>query len=358
MTPTEPNMETDTDKIEYRATELIPISIAVMLLLIPVLILQATNHEPPRNRRAKHTKWLMLCVMASNTFQQFSFYFEWFLCRYCRVSGAGWGCSRAIVKGFNLTFLLHRAKLAQGMAPVLSRKWFEKILPTFIWLAISGFVFSIIEVETRMQYICIQYTDWNAIDHCVVWNEASAKGIAIFAIGLDGAITLGLMTLFITPLYRVYHLDLGVMNDNQLKQRRKLKTLLIWSVALTLINQVTSTLMLIRLVHESEFTKILWMIGLFDPPINVWTSWLMVTRNRRALRRMYISCRRQCRRRDMDGVIAIVSPPSATSASASSVISDKSTRTAKSIILVEHPPLRKMDTLELDLYKMPSADAL
>ena len=30
----------------------------------------------------------------------------------------------------------------------------------------------------------------------------------------------------------------------------------------------------------------LWNIGLFDPPINVWTAWLMITRNRQYLRRV------------------------------------------------------------------------
>lgn len=270
--------------IDYSATEIMPVSIAALVLLIPVIVMQIKNHEQPRNRNAKHTTWLMVCVMASNTLHQMIFYWKWFICKYCGTSNVAYYCTRAVLKGFNLLFLIHRANLAQGMSPVLSKKWFEKILPSITGLLVIGFVFSIIEKDSRTQYICIQYDDWNALDHCHIPGEPQTNPIAVFAIGVDVSITLGLMILLIVPLYRVYNVDLGVMNANQLRHREKLKTLLVWSVVMTFVNQLTSTLILLRLLHPSEFTKALWIIGLFDPPINIWTSWLMVTRNRRYLR--------------------------------------------------------------------------
>ena len=77
------------------------------------------------------------------------------------------------------------------------------------------------------------------------------------------------------------------MNHNQQRQRKKLKELLIWSVVMTFINQVSSIFLTIPFVFPSKFTwSVLYMIGQFDPAVNIWTTWLMITSNRQHLRRL------------------------------------------------------------------------
>ena len=103
---------------------------------------------------------------------------------------------------------------------------------------------------------------------------------------VDAVLTSFLVILFVVPLYGVYRQDLGTLNDDQLRQRMKLKRLLIWCVVLTFLNQVTSIFFLIPALHQSTAVSILFLIGKLDPPINVWTSWLMIARNRQYLQRV------------------------------------------------------------------------
>ena len=266
----------------------IPMSTAGIVLLLPVVLLHALNKREIRTRNTKFTKWLMIGVLASNGVNQSLFVLKCLFCGYCTVITGLWFSSKAIVKAVNLLFLIHRGKLVQGMNPILSKKWFEKILPTIIVVIICGFIFSILKSNANEDYTCTQYEDWNNGHTCVASavRTSGGKGVAASAIGLDALITTFLMVLFIVPLYRVYNVDLGQMNHHQIRQRKKLKDLLIWSMVMTFINQVTSTFFLISIVHQSHVTNVLYLIGLFDPAINVWTAWLMVTSNRQYLRNL------------------------------------------------------------------------
>ena len=292
--PTKPGRSMSEEDKDYRmfdAAVEVPLSSAVLLLIVPVLILEWKNKKPARHKDAKLTKHLMFALMSCNTVHQIIYIIKWLLCFHCGYLFGAVYISRVLVKGTNLLFLVHRAKLSQGMAPVLSKIWFERILPSMI----TGLVIMFIVLTTKslvyMPFVCKPYDDWNSLHICAreedesVNNDSDVRSTAALAIGVDLIITIFLMVLFVVPLYRVYRLDLGVMNANQIKQRRVLKNLLIWSLPLALINQLTSSLLLVHLVHSSTTTKTLYLIGQFDPPINIWTSWLMVTRNRKYLRR-------------------------------------------------------------------------
>ena len=272
--------------------ESIIVAIIGLVFLLPVFILERLNQQPIRSRNARITKWLMFGVIASNALHHTSFLIDLFVCAQCQIQWSIYGVTKSILKGFNLIFLIHRAKLVQGITPVISKKWFEKIFPAVIVVIICGFIFGNIDVGMNSQTECVPYNHWDALLHCRSVEDPDAPDDHSFtvmmacAIGLDSLITAFLMVLFIIPLYRVYKVDLGVMNRNQLSQRKKLKHLLIWSIGLTFINQMTSTLYLATFLPGTNFPLCLVLIGESDPVINVWTAWLMVTRNRQYLKRL------------------------------------------------------------------------
>lgn len=277
------------EEIRYSAMESIPIAIITFVMILTVFILEKVNQRPIRCRNAQITKWLMFGVIASNSSFQIVVLIEQFLCAQCRILSISWGCTRAIQKAINVMFLIHRAKLVQGITPVLSKKWFEKIFPSVIFVAFCGFMFGSINGPMGRQYACRPYDDWGSLSLCAAPKSEYDDGdttLVSFAIGLDILFTAFLMMLFIIPLRRIYNTDLGVMNCNQLIQRKKLKHLLIWSIGLTFINQTTSTLLMVPYLNLGKFPIVLLLISQSDPAINVWTSWLMITRNRQYFKRL------------------------------------------------------------------------
>lgn len=302
----------------------IPVTGASVLLIMPVLMLQAANQREIRTRNAKRTKWLMLGVIASNTAAASIFFVRMLVCGgYCNILiGIQGALGKILLRIFNLLFLVHRAKLAQGMTPILSKKWFEKILPTIIVVVFSGFLLIGLTSTAETNYACSPYEDWSDVSICnpivdpdAQVDERTFKAFVVAMIALDVLITAILMTLFIIPLYRVYRAGLGQLNRNQLRQKTKLKELLLWSTVMTFINQITTTFLWLPSLHYSLATHVLGVVGLFDSPINVWTAWLMVTSNRQYLRRQ---CRSICKgrhgetdmRREMSGLTNVPSLPS------------------------------------------------
>ena len=267
----------------------------IFLLIFPVFVLDRIRRTRARSRDAKRTKYLMMGVLISNAAFQMCVMVNSMTCTDCNISNAVILGTRVLLKTMNRLFLIHRAKLAQGMAPILSKKWFEKILPSIVtaWMCFQLFGAGYSAMDQT--FLCSLYSDsemfsfcWNA--NLGIYNESESRRMAV-ALTVDLLWTSFLSALFIVPLHRVYRADLGVMNDNQLRQRLKLKRLLYWSVALTFLNQVTSTFYFLHIVHRSSATLLMGMIGKLDPPINVWTSWLMITRNRLFLQR-WVCCYR------------------------------------------------------------------
>ena len=276
---------------ERNASSNVALESVIFMLIIPVFILDQLRKKHGGSQDAKRTKCLMMAVLSSNTLLQFLRIIGATVCANCNISYAVILDIRVLSRGINQLFLIHRAKVVQGIAPILSKKWFEKILPGIVTAVTLVGMFFTAQSATGYEFNCISYTDSRVLHFC--WNtndqhfdDEQKMYTVAFPLTLDLIWTTCFLTLFVVPLYRVYQLDLGIMNDNQWRQRNKLKRLLFWSVALTFLNQVTSTLYLLRVIYRSPTTMAMYMIGRFDPPINVWTSWFMVTRNRQYLQQI------------------------------------------------------------------------
>ena len=266
----------------------VTLEFVVISSILPVLFLDRCSRKPNRSPNAKRTKYLMIGVFFSNILFQLISLFRHTACIHCTLMSVALIVSRSVVREMNLIFFIHRAKLVQGMSPVSSKKWFERILPISVTVIIFGFIVVGTKSTIGSQYECNPYPDWNVFHRCSYAKTSSGTGIALwFAISLDTIITSGLMVLFIIPLYRVYNADIGVMNENQMRQRMKLRNLLIWSVLLTFTNQVTTAMYFVQLVVDQDGESLfLWVLGKFDPSINVWSSWLIVARNRQFVKQM------------------------------------------------------------------------
>lgn len=276
--------------MKLTASVAITLNILVLLLALPVFLLEKVNHKSDRSRNAKRTKRLLYGVLISNVTYHLWWIILLFICTQCAALRTGAYATRSLLKGINLMFLLHRAKLAQGLRPIFSTKWFEKVFPCTIVgytvMLIGGTIYGV------GVYRYESYPDTNALQTCTPVRDDeddNFEGIGLLAIGWDLLITAAMLTLFVVPLYRVYKTDLGVLNTNQLKQRLKLKKLLLWSIVMTFINQVTSALAVAAMIYqynsESKAIYVVWAIGQFDPAFNIWTSWLMITRNRAFVQR-------------------------------------------------------------------------
>ena len=274
----------------------VTVEIFILLLILPVCFLELCDRKRNQSRQTQITQRLMIAVFLSNCANQVTCILIMTTCTNCTVTGVSYMYSRIILRGINWLFLIHRAKLVQGMTSILSTKWFNKILPIFVVIWIIGtlvwttFVNDIIERE----YQCLSYTDSDTLQWCwdLDYETTSSDLISLsFFLTMDLLATVFLLILFIVPLYRVYNTDLGRMNLNQLKHRTKLKRLLIWSVILALINQISSIFIWLLSFDRSPLSMVLYFfIGRFDAPINVWTSWLMITRNREFLHRVLCCC--------------------------------------------------------------------
>lgn len=281
---------------ELFASISITLEFTILLSFLPVLFLDLRNRKINRSRDAKRTKYLMISVFFSNLALQTIFILYSSACFgiHCLIMGALMYLTRFSAKGINLMFLLHRANLVQGMSPILSKVWFEKILPAVVILFTLGVTIGTMRDGLRYHVECYPYDDADALGVCagddIEQDEEVLESIYVLVrclIALDVAIVTFLMILFVVPLYRIYRQDLGQMNVNQLRQREKLWKLLKWSVLLTFINQASTTAgASIFVVDLTPYPLLYWLVAFlfkFDPSINVWTSWLMVNRNRHYL---------------------------------------------------------------------------
>lgn len=284
--------------MELPASLSVPFDMIILLIIVSVFVAEKLNHKPNRSSNAKRTTYLMRGVMVSHATWQVLSIILAITCVHCQASWAAAWSIRAVMKGITLLFLGHRAKLAQGMVPILSKKWFEKIIPRFIIAQMFCMVLSSIYAAYTDEFQCTLYPDDDNLEFCTTAENASEDSniIGWIFILFDFWVTGFLMTLFAVPLRRMYRADLGILNANQLKQREKLKELLSWSIVLTAINQVTSIVAVIYLMYrwgdtQSNGMYALWAIGQSDAGFNVWTSWLMLSRNRQYLQRC-VCCRK------------------------------------------------------------------
>ena len=274
----------------------VSVPIIVFLFIIPVLLIEWFHRNDGRaSRNGRRTQRLLLGVIIVNTVFAFASLLNWTVCFHCTGQISFYGGTRFLMRAMNALFLIHRAKLAQGMQPVLRAKCFDKILPICIstFFCFFGMV-GAVSTFAMSRAECQPYPDSDVFHHCYGRDSSQEEAIdddkqRIFQgviLCIDFFITAFLLMLFVVPLYRVYKTNLGMLNENQQKQRQKLRNLLIWSVVLTFINQVTSSFFAIIGFGKSTGFMVLMTVGKMDPFINVWTSWLMITRNRQYLRKM------------------------------------------------------------------------
>lgn len=273
------------------ASFFVTLEVIVLLSFLPVVLLDLRSRKVNRSQDAKRTKLLMIAVFVSNFVFQAIFMMHNTACFDCNIENSILVATRHATKGINFLFLIHRANIVQGMSPILGKVWFEKILPAVAVLFTLGYTISTTRDIMMLKIECNAYADTDTLKTCVWHRDDQEERVlerihlwAWFGIALDGVIVTFLIILFIVPLYRVYRQDLGHMNSNQLRQRKKVWRLLVWSVVLTFMNQVSTTAGAMFLVVDLQpYPLLILPIGFaakFDPSINVWTSWLMVNRNR------------------------------------------------------------------------------
>ena len=113
----------------------------------------------------------MVGVMVFNTMSHLIYMGRWLGCTDCKLLYGSAYVSKAVVKGINMIFLIHRAKLAQGMSPVLSNKWFEKILSAFAGGIVIILIAATINSIMALEFICEQGNDWTFLTYCTRAND-------------------------------------------------------------------------------------------------------------------------------------------------------------------------------------------
>ena len=200
-------------------SESVSIPVVVLLLILGLFVLERINRKVDRSTNGKRTKWLMIAVIISNAVHCVVILTKFTMCLHCSAQYALLVDTRWVMKWFNLLFMIHRAKLAQGMTPTLSKKWFNKYLPRtitlFMFVMMIGFTYGSLLING----VCATYSDIDGIQFCFhdVLDKKSQGGVFIF-LGFDLVITVLLLVLFVVPLYRVYTADLGALNHNQLRR--------------------------------------------------------------------------------------------------------------------------------------------
>ena len=268
-----------------RASVLLPVNIIAFILSVFPLLLERCNRRQVQGHAAnvKKTSRLMRSVILSIAVYYVANLVNITACIACKMMALVMTYNYLIKIWFQGLFLLHRAHLVQGITPLLSAKWFSKILPR-IYFGLN-IIFALIFTKYVMDkdYVCVPYTDTGEVHFCAPHDsDESVSSVALGAM-VNLLIVMFLIILFAVPLYRTVRVDIGTMNANQLTARKKLKRLLVWSVSMTLINQITSLAVVFVKIYPSEWAFALLRL---DDVINVWTSWLMITRNRHFLVRI------------------------------------------------------------------------
>jgi len=278
--------------IEYHAALILPANAVVFMLVLLPLFLERFNSRTSQefeagSRKAQKTKILMRAVIFGTTFVGAQNLVRYTACLQCRdyILPLQYN-STVINKGLQSLFLIHRANLVQGMAPVMSKKWFEKILPRCMYGTIILFMVVYTKTALETQLSCERYIDESPFRFCAATGGSGSRISIIVGVIVNTLMVVFFVSLFAIPLYRTSTADIGQLNDKQKRSRNKLKRILIWSVVMTAINQLTTALLIVATLVRNEWVFVFMRM---DDAINVWTSWAMIKRNRQTLN---IICRR------------------------------------------------------------------
>ena len=181
-------------------------------------------------------------------------------------------------RGFLYLFLIHRAKLSQGMTPIFSEKYFTKIFPSIVWILGSILI---------IFYVLISFDEWSADHQCIAPNnntfdlkwceltkqeeESDSVNYVFLIVGIIFELSVNsfFLYLFVKPLQYIYQ-------DSNVGQNDELKKALWYTVILTLIALLTSNITEIDVICDLGLAH--WYP--FDSLINMICSFLMLKRNR------------------------------------------------------------------------------
>ena len=266
----------------YAAYEISSDVVAFMLVLFVFVVERiGSSSRRPASREGRITKHLMTATILINASMYMFLCIPRFICVgvHCQAIHTIHGNMMLVCRTINFLFMVHRAKLAQGISQILNKTWFEKRLPIFFIVSavLCSMCMSPYWIAGEVEWACVHHTDARSVRFChgnYSDNNYASTLYALFMIGAYSYIavvfigTVALIYLFAVPLHRIVYTDLGTMNANQVLNRKKMKDLLIWSVILSSVNLLTTFA-----TYFSWYA--LWMkqMAKWDYALNVWTAW-------------------------------------------------------------------------------------
>lgn len=125
--------------LELKASQWLPARLISAILLILILCVElyiGTERRSSKNKTI--TRRLMLLLLVSWTIFALIGTADSFFCMHCVATTTVRDNLGIVAKITNQAFFVHRAKLAQGLSPVLPAKCFEKILPAILLTVCIG----------------------------------------------------------------------------------------------------------------------------------------------------------------------------------------------------------------------------
>eukprot|EP01084_Bolivina_argentea_P074182 134600_1 len=210
----------------------------------------------------------------------------------CSICNNGYIIGRLLfvtIRCLNRLFFIQRAKLSQEIKPILSVKYFNKILPLTVLFLYSMFIIGIISINITdtinhyKKYECIK-TEYITKYQCL--QDTNDNNIDIVYIGstLVAFITnIVIAFLFLKPMYLIPTIPNSVFSNCK-QTRKQYKTVLIYNVVLSMINLLSSQFMV---SIWSLYPETFWYMPSIDNMINALTTYLMIGRNRQWTVKIY-----------------------------------------------------------------------
>lgn len=184
-------------------------------------------------------------------------------------------------------FMVQRAKMSQGLAPVLAPKWFKYHLPISIvvlWLVFAIWIITN-RIENPSQYNHVECVDIDDIAYChTVYDVHTTENVVKVGIGaaIETIIFGVLLYLFVKPflyIYRSNDVDVHVhgLHRHGTSHTDDLRTALKWNVSMSAISFVSST---VYCVGFALFGGYFEYLGPVNRVLNIWSAMFMLGRNR------------------------------------------------------------------------------
>ena len=119
---------------QINAALYVPLLSVSLSFIVLALCLEWFSPKYRNSRNERITKHLMHAIIVLNLLMSIGWLQRYTVCLDCQISFLFAGNVRVAAKFVNYAFFVHRAKLAQGMAPLFGRHCFEKTLPIFVSL--------------------------------------------------------------------------------------------------------------------------------------------------------------------------------------------------------------------------------